>query len=210
MDDRSATDFDPVAGEGASQPDAESRDVPDRKSPATNGATEQAEQPSKTGSPPLEAELRARTIRLLEKTIRRFSENAADRKTEFAAALKAREDFMVSGIVAGVREQVGMAELVAATQELGDQLRIFTADFHRSQVSYRAVNRWLVRIAAAACVPLLLLAGAALQHQLEIWPVEKTVRPAPLWAQYGPQLRQCVAEAARRNKSLRCEILVRP
>ena len=117
---------------------------------------------------------------------------------------------MIAGILHGLREEVDTDDLAAATQQLSDQLRIFTADFRRSASANQRVNRWLVRIAVAACVPLLLLAGAALQHQLDIWPTAVAARQDPLWTQYGTPIRQCVAEAERRNRSLRCEILVRP
>ena len=179
----------------------------DESAPPVPGANEETN-PGSSGRNALDAVMKAHLSPLFEAMVGTLSENAENRMNEVDQVLKARQPGLVAEIVKGLRGSPELADPAAATHRLSEQLRVFNADFHRWENANRTTNRWLRRMAIAACVPLALLAGAAAQDRFEVLPASGDARLDPAWIKYGGQIRQCVAEAARRNRHLRCEIVV--
>ena len=119
----------------------------------------------------------------------------------------ALREFLKGRSDSGARE----GRAAEAAEQLGDRIRVHTADFHRWYDNDRRLRRRWAWLALAVAVPAFLLLGVLVERQFEIIPLDDPTGGwrGHVWENYGRGIVDCATEAQRTGSEVECSFTVR-
>ena len=119
----------------------------------------------------------------------------------------ALREFLKGRSDSGARE----GRAVEAAEQLGERIRVHTADFHRWYDNERRLRRRWSWLALAVAVPAFLLLGVLVERQFEIIPLDDPTGGwrGHVWENYGRGIVDCATEAQRTGSVVECSFTVR-